>query len=109
VSLNGLLNQTLTITKTGAATDFHGVRSKDSVVTERARVEAIDETIIDLNGREAFVKARIFLRANANIKTEDIVTVLGSEMELLILEKVPGKNGKIHHLEAKVGRRSRPS
>lgn len=109
MSLNGLLNQTLTITKTGPGVDFHGVPDTGSDVTERARIEAADETIIDLNGREAFVKARIFLQKGANVKTNDVFTVLGEKMEVLILEQVVGKDGNVHHLEAKVGRRSRPS
>ncbi len=109
MSLNGLLNQTITITKTGPGVDFHGVPDTGIDVTERARIEAIDETIIDLNGREAFVKARIFFRKGANVTTEDVLTVLGQKMELLVLEEVVGKNGKVHHLEGKVGRRSRPS
>lgn len=109
MSLNGLLNQTITITKTGPGVDFHGVPDTGADVTEKARIEATDETIIDLNGREAFVKATVFLRKGANVKTEDVFTVLGEKMEVLLLEEVVGGNGKVHHLEAKVGRRSRPS
>lgn len=109
MSPSGLRNQTITITKTGPGVDFHGIRAAGADVTERVRIQPIDETIIDLNGREMFVKALIFFRSNANVQTEDIITVLGQKMELLILEQVIIGNGRVHHLEGKVGRRSRPS
>jgi len=109
LSLSGLRNQTITVTKTGPTVDFHGVRAAGADITERVRIQLIDETIVDVNGREMFVKALIFFRKDANVETEDLISVLGQKMELLILEQVPGGDGRIHHLEGKVGRRSRPN
>lgn len=109
MSLAGLRNQTITITKTGPAVDVHGIKAKGATVTEKVRIEPMDETFVDLTGREAFVKARIFFRSGADVQTEDIVTVLGTDMEILILEQMVSGQGKVHHLEGKVGRRSRPA
>jgi hypothetical protein len=105
VSLLSLLQQTLTVKKAGAVNDF-GQKATASTITLQARIEKTNRLILDSNGgRESQVIARVFVKSDADVVKEDLVTLDGEDMIVLDVASQVGGLGAVHHKELLVGRR----
>lgn len=102
MSFNSLCRQTITIEVASSTRDKQGRLSMGAAVTEKVRFQPTTKTIVTKDHEKTPINGIVFAKANSVIAIDARVIYDGTAYRVLTLEKVPGKNGSIHHYEAMV-------
>lgn len=96
MSLNGLLNQTITIySKSGY--DAYGRPSVGSGSDVEARFQPKSIRKIQPNGDVLAIDAIAYVNANADVVTDDKISFNSQNYRVLNVYPVPDKFGNVHH------------
>lgn len=102
MSFNSLLRQTVTIEPPSTTRDKQGRLGLSAAVTEKVRFQQTNKVIVTKDHEKTPINGIVFARADSVIVDQARVTFDGTAYRVLSCEKVPGKNGSIHHYEAMV-------
>lgn len=103
MSINALLNQTVTLT-TRSGTNKYGEASFGAGVSSKARVQVENKIVKGPQGEDIGTDALIFLPGAATLEHGDKITHDGITYRAILVSKVADGGGSRHHYEVRVQR-----
>ena len=99
MSINGLLNQSVTVELNTSAVGKHGESSFSTGVEYQARFQKTTKSIVNKEGDRIPINGIVFLPADAVITNGSRLTYGSDIYRVMSNEPVPGANGVTHHVE----------
>lgn len=102
MSYKSLLKQSITLEDVATGRSKTGTPNLSTGRTLRARVQPVNKTIVTKERDKTPIHAIVFLDKAAAPILGSRLTYDGTAYRVLVIEKVPGRNGQIHHFELMV-------